>query len=185
MIIDKHLEEEIVKQLKNPKQRREAFEQTIHAFSEQLYWQIRRMVISHDDANDILQNTLIKAWLNLDSFRGDAHIYTWFFRIATNETLTFLRKQKLQQNISIDEVDTSLLEKLESPEYFSGDRAQKKLQAALLTLPDKQRMVFNLKYFQEMRYEEIAEILNTSVGSLKASYHYAVKKIENYLTDKD
>lgn len=185
MGVDKYLEEEIVRQLKDPERRREAFEQLVRAYSEQLYWQIRRMVISHDDANDILQNTLIKVWTNIHLFRNDSKLSTWLYRITANETLAFLSNQKKMQGISIDEVDDSLLNKLETPEFFSGDRAQKELQTAILMLPDKQRLVFNMRYFQELGYEEMAEILGTSVGALKASYHYAVKKITNYLKDGD
>ncbi|MDR1003455.1 MAG: RNA polymerase sigma factor [Prevotellaceae bacterium] len=172
-------EVEVLKLLQNEKTQKQGFEQVVAQYSEQLYWQIRRMVLSHEDANDLLQNTFIKAWINIDYFRGDAKLSTWLYRIALNECLTFLSKQRL--TISIDDADANVLQKLESDTYFSGDHAQKVLQEALQTLPEKQRMVFNLKYFQEMKYEEMSEIFGTTVGALKASYHHAVKKIEKHL----
>ena len=166
--------------------RRRAFEAIVNNFSEQLYWQIRHMVLSHDDANDILQNTFIKAWVNLDSFMGYSRISTWLYRIAINETLTFLNKQKNIVSIdSADDDELSVAQRLESDPYFDGDLTERQLQEAIATLPDKQRMVFNMKYFNEMKYEEISELLNTSVGALKASFHIAVKKIEEYFNNID
>ena len=138
-------------------------------------------MLSHDDANDILQNTFIKAWTNIDYFRGDAKMSTWLYRIALNESLTFLNKQRANSQLSIDDTDTEMLNKLESDPYFDGDETQKIFIEAIKRLPEKQQMVFNLKYFKEMKYEEIAEILGTSIGGLKASYHHAVKKIETFL----
>lgn len=140
------------------------------------------MVLNHEDADDLLQNTFLKAWTNLDYFRGEAKISTWLFKIAINECITFLNKQRTQNNISIDDADVFLLERLRSDEYFCGDDIQRKLQEAIALLPDKQRLVFNMKYFDDMKYEEMSEILGTSVGALKASYHHAVKKVEEYLT---
>ncbi len=137
---------------------------------------------AHDDANDLLQNTFLKAWTNLDYFRGEAKLSTWLYKIAVNECLSFLSKQRSQQQISLDNVDQCLVERLESDPYFDGDAVQLKLQKAILTLPEKQRLVFNMKYFDDMKYEEISEIVGTSVGALKASYHHAVKKIEEFLT---
>ncbi|MBP5646486.1 MAG: sigma-70 family RNA polymerase sigma factor [Bacteroidaceae bacterium] len=166
--------------------RHRAFEAIVRNFSEQLYWQIRHMVLSHDDANDILQNTFIKAWTNLDSFMGYSRISTWLYRIAINETLTFLNRQKPTIPIETDEDgEMSIADRLESDPYFDGDETERQLQAAIATLPDKQRLVFNMKYFNEMKYEEISEALGTSVGALKASFHIAVKKIEEYFNNSD
>lgn len=174
-------EKETIALLQDPTRQREAFERIVRTYSEQLYWQIRRLVLSHDDANDILQNTFIKAWTNIDYFRGDAKMSTWLYRIALNESLTFLNKQRANSQLSIDDTDTEMLNKLESDPYFDGDETQKVFIEAIKRLPEKQQMVFNLKYFKEMKYEEIAEILGTSIGGLKASYHHAVKKIETFL----
>ena len=174
-------EKETIALLQDPTRQREAFERIVRTYSEQLYWQIRRLVLSHDDANDILQNTFIKAWTNIDYFRGDAKMSTWLYRIAFNESLTFLNKQRANSQLSIDDTDTEMLNKLESDPYFDGDETQKIFIEAIKRLPEKQQMVFNLKYFKEMKYEEIAEILGTSIGGLKASYHHAVKKIETFL----
>ena len=174
-------EKEIIALLQEPTRQREAFECIVKEYSEQLYWQIRRLVFSHDDANDILQNTFIKAWINIDYFRGDAKMSTWLYRIALNECLTFLNKQRAANQLSIDEADKELLNKLESDTYFDGDETQKIFLQAIHTLPEKQQIVFNLKYFKEMKYEEISEIMGPSIGALKASYHHAVKKIEAFL----
>ena len=174
-------EKEIVVLLQDPARQREAFARIVREYSEQLYWQIRRLVLSHDDANDILQNTFIKAWNNIEYFRGDAKMSTWLYRIALNECLTFLNKQRASQQLSIDEADTEIVNQLESDTYFDGDKTQKVFLQAVKQLPEKQQMIFNLKYFKEMKYEEISEILGTSIGALKASYHHAVKKIESFL----
>ncbi|MCD8165018.1 MAG: RNA polymerase sigma factor [Bacteroides sp.] len=176
-------EKEILPLIQYPETQRKGFEMIVAQYSEQLYWQIRRMVLAHEDANDLLQNTFIKAWTNLDYFRGEAKLSTWLYRIALNECLNFLSKQKSSTMVAIDDPEAVMVEKLEGDSYFSGDEAQILLQKALLTLPEKQRMVFNLKYFQEMKYEEMSEIFGTSVGALKASYHHAVKKIEAYLQE--
>lgn len=177
-------EREVLALLQDEKTQRRGFEMIVAQYSEQLYWQIRRMVYSHEDANDLLQNTFIKAWTNIDYFRGDAKLSTWLYRIALNECLTFLNKQLAQATVSLDDPEADVLQKLESDPYFSGDKIQTTLQKALLTLPEKQRMVFNLKYYQEMKYEEMSEIFGTSVGALKASYHHAVKKIEKFFEDE-
>lgn len=176
-------EKEIIALLQEKDRQKEAFSRIVAQYSEQLYWQIRRMVLFHDDANDLLQNTFIKAWINIDYFRAEAKLSTWLYRIAMNECLTFLNKQRAANTVSIDDAESETIEKLEGDSYFSEDEAQRLLQRALLTLPEKQRMVFNLKYYQEMKYEEMSEIFGTSVGALKASYHHAVKKIENFLKD--
>lgn len=175
-------EEELVEKLRNPVTQRKAFEEVVNLYGEKLYWQIRKMVLVHDDANDLLQNTFLKAWGSLSFFRGDAKLSTWLYKIAFNECLTFLNHQRAQNNISIDDTDMFLLEKMKGDEYFDGDSAQIKLQTAILSLPEKQRIVFTLKYYDEMKYEEMSEILGTSVGALKASYHHAVKKVEEFLT---
>lgn len=171
----------IIANLQNPATQNTAFEQLVKEYSEKLYWQIRKIVLTHDDANDVLQNTLIKVWTNLGSFRGDSKLQTWLYKIAINESISHLNKQKAHIDIAIDDADTYMMNKLESDVYFDGDEAQLRLQQAILTLPDKQRIVFNMKYFDEMKYEDMSEILDTSVGALKASYHHAVKKIEDFL----
>ena len=179
--MDNYNESEIIALLQDSTRQREAFECIVKEYSEQLYWQIRRMVLSHDDANDLLQNTFIKAWMNIDYFRGDAKISTWLYRIALNECLTFLNKQRANAQLSIDDIQAEMVNKLETEPYFDGNETQKIFLKAVHTLPEKQQMVFNLKYFKEMKYEEISEILGTSIGALKASYHHAIKKIEHFL----
>ena len=178
-------EEEIIAQLQEPQLQRNAFGEIVKHYSEPLYWQIRRMVLSHDDANDLLQNTFIKAWNNLEYFRGDARLSTWLYRIAFNECLNLLNKQRALNQLSLDDAESAALNKLESDPYFDGDHTQLLFEKAIQTLPEKQRIVFNLKYFQEMKYEEMSDILGTSVGALKASYHHAVKKIEEFLEQND
>ena len=139
------------------------------------------MVFSHEDANDILQDVFIKAWLNIEKFRGDAKLSTWLYKIAINESITFINRSKAKLNLSIDDSDSFLVNQLEGDEYFDGDEAQMLLQKAVVSLPEKQRLVFQMKYFDELKYDEISEILGTSVGALKASYHHAVKKVESFL----
>jgi len=178
-------DEELLTLLREPDTIREGFAKLVSEYSEQLYWQIRKMVLSHDDANDILQEVFIKAWSSIDNFRGEAKLSTWLYRIAINESITFINKMRAQNNISIDEDDSFLINQLEGDQYFDGDETQKLLQKAVLTLPEKQRLVFQMKYFDEMKYEEMSEILGTSVGALKASYHHAVKKIENFFDQTD
>ena len=176
------IDKELASQLQDPSKKRSTFERIVTLYGEKLYWQIRKMVLNHEDADDLLQNIFLKAWSNLDYFRGEAKISTWLYKIAINECITFLNKQRNSNNISIDDTDVYLLEKLKSDTYFNGDDIQRKLQEAILRLPDKQRLVFNMKYFDDMTYEQISEIVGTTTGALKASYHYAVKKIEEYLT---
>ncbi len=180
--MNEEAEYKLVQRLQDPDEQKSAFADLVKSFSEQLYWQIRKMVLSHDDANDVLQNTFIKVWTNLSSFRGDSKLVTWLYKIAINESITFINKQRQQQNIALDDDDIFLLSKLEADSYFDGDEAQMKLQKAVLTLPEKQRIVFNMKYFDDMKYEDMSSILDTSVGALKASYHHAVKKIEEFLS---
>jgi len=176
-------EDEIISRLRDPATRRAAFTQVVNAYSECLYRQIRKMALNHDDANDILQDTFLKAWSALDSFRGEAKLSTWMHKIAVNECITFLNKQRAQYNVPLDDTDVYMLETLKADDYFDGDELDLKLQKAVLNLPEKQRLVFNLKYYEDMKYEDMSEILGTSVGALKASYHHAVKKIETFLTD--
>ena len=175
-------ETEIISQLKEPDKQNAAFAVVVRHYSERLYWQIRKMVLSHDDANDVLQNTFLKAWQGIDLFRGDAKLSTWLYKISINECITFLNKQRSQSKLSLDDVDSFLLNRLESDDYIDGDETQLKLQKAILKLPDKQRLVFNMRYFDDMKYEEISDVLGTSVGALKASYHHAVKKIEDFFS---
>ncbi len=177
-------EREVLALLQDESTQRKAFGMIVEQYGEQLYWQIRRMVLSHEDANDLLQNTFIKAWTSIDYFRGEAKLSTWLYRIALNECLTFLEKQRAMAQVSLDDPEAAIVQKLEGDAFFSGDRVQLLLQKALLTLPEKQRMVFNLKYYQDMKYEEMSQIFGTSVGALKASYHHAVKKIEKFLADE-
>jgi RNA polymerase sigma-70 factor (ECF subfamily) len=167
--------------LYNKGQREQAFNQIVKNYSERLYLHIRRFVYSHDDANDLTQEVFIKIWAALPSFRGDAQLFTWIYRIATNEALNFLRKQKVRAMISLDSSESVLVRKLEQDIYFNGDKLQTELQKAIIKLPEKQRVVFNLRYFDEMKYEDIAEITGTSTGALKASYHHAYNKIKDTL----
>ena len=168
---------------RKPESHESAFKLIIVKYQEKLYWHIRKLVISHDDSNDLLQNTFIKAWNSLDSFREDASLYTWLYRIATNEALSFLNSKRRKLFLSIVDVEKQLSGMLDTDPLISGDELQLKLQKAILTLPEKQRIVFNMKYFDEMKYEDMAIILDTSVGALKASFHHAVKKIENYISE--
>ncbi len=166
--------------------REEAFRLLLKKYQQKIYWHVRRMVIDHDDADDVVQDIFVKVWKNLGNFREDSQLYTWLYRIATNECITFLNKKKQKQNVSLDDDTTAYLaETLADGNYFNGDRDQMKLQQALLTLPEKQKLVFNMKYFEDMKYEEISEVLGTSVGALKASYHLAVKKIEAFFNNND
>ncbi|HAL50688.1 MAG TPA: RNA polymerase subunit sigma, partial [Sphingobacterium sp.] len=166
--------------------REEAFRLLLKKYQQKIYWHVRRMVIDHDDADDVVQDIFVKVWKNLGNFREDSQLYTWLYRIATNECITFLNKKKQKQNVSLDDDTTAYLaETLADGNYFNGDKAQMKLQQALLTLPEKQKLVFNMKYFEDMKYEEISEVLGTSVGALKASYHLAVKKIEAFFNNND
>jgi len=178
-------EEQLLAALRTPGQERQGFTKLVSEYSEKLYWQIRKMVLSHDDANDILQDVFIKVWTNLDNFRGDSKLTTWLYRIAINESITFLNKKRNQINISIDDEDSHVFNTLSGDDYFDGDEAQILLQQAINTLPEKQRLVFQMKYFEEMKYEDMSEIFGTSVGALKASYHHAVKKIEKSLGESD
>lgn len=174
-------DKELLAQFRIPASRERAFTQLIQRYQKKIYWHIRRIVINHDDADDVVQNVFIKMWKGLDKFQEDAQLYTWLYRIATNESLTFLRQKKAHLYVNYDDVAHGLSNKLQDDNYFQGDELQKKLQQAILTLPDKQRIVFNMRYFDEMPYEQMSEVLETSVGALKASYHHAVKKVEEFM----
>lgn len=175
-------DDELIKLFKDPQGNPNyIFNLIIRKHQQKVYWLIRRIIIDHDDTNDVVQNTFIKAWQNLNNFREDAKLYTWLYRIATNEALTFLKNKRSKFSIPLINVERKLTESLVTDPYFKGDEIQLKFQKAILTLPEKQRIVFNMKYFESLKYEEISEIVGTSVGALKASYHHAVKKIEFYL----
>jgi len=163
---------------------RSAFNEIVRKYSEQLYWHIRKMVVIHDDADDILQNTLIKAWQGLPSFREDAKLFTWLYRIATNESISFLKKKRIISSLSLSDYDTKLQNSIAADDSFNGDALQMALHQAIASLPPKQKAVFNLRYFDEMKYEEISEILDTSVGALKASYHHAYNKVLDMVKNK-
>jgi len=177
---------EILEKFSKESTRHEAFNLLLNKYQQKIYWHIRRLVIDHDDTDDLVQDVFIKVWKNLVNFRSDSQLFTWIYRIATNESITFLNRKKLRNSVSIDDANgLDLAETLADTPYFDGDKAQMKLQKAILTLPEKQRLVFNMKYFDELKYEEISEILGTSVGALKASFHIAVKKIEQILLNSD
>ena len=175
-----HDDEQLIEQLRDPQRCRKAFNEVIKIYTEPLYWQIRKMVIDHDDTNDVLQNTFIKAWSSIENFRGDAKLSTWLYKIAINESITFINKEKQRNNVSLDDDDSFLINSLASDEWFDGDDLRLELQKAINSLPEKQRLIFNMRYFDEMKYEDMSEILGTTVGALKASYHHAVKKIEKF-----
>lgn len=158
-----------------------AYTQLIKKYQEKLYWHIRRMVVDHDDANDVLQNVLIRVWNGLESFKENSQLYTWLYRVATNECLTFLEQQKKKASVSLDSISSSLENKIKADRHFDANKLEWKLQLAIQQLPEKQRVVFTLRYYDEMPYEEMSRVLETSEGALKASYHHAVKKVEDYI----
>ena len=176
-------EEIIIEELRNEDTRQRAFNKVMRHYSQPLYWQIRRMVIDHENTNDILQETFIKAWININHFRGDAKLSTWLYKIAINESITLLNKERNKQTTSIDDEDSFLINNLQADDWFDGNDLQLELQKAINRLPEKQRLVFNMRYFDEMKYEDMSEILGTSVGALKASYHHAAKKIEEFFSE--
>jgi len=175
---------ELLDQFRNETTREQAFTKIIKKYQERLYWHIRRMVVSHEDTNDILQNMFIKVWKNLDNFREDSQLFTWLYRIATNESLTHLQQQKKRLAFSLSDDESPLANKIKADEHFDGQKLEWKLQLAIQKLPEKQRAVFNLRYFEEMPYEEMSRVLETSEGALKASYHHAVKKIEDFIKNR-
>ena len=181
----KQEEQLLMQKLSDPTTQRKAFEQVVREYGEQLYWQIRRMVLTHEDADDVLQNVFIKAWSHLDDFHQESRLSTWLYRVAVNESLDFLRKQKNSTMIHTDDVESGVANMLVADNYFDGDETQALLQEAIDQLPDVQRTVFTLKYFEDMKYSEMSRILKTSEGSLKASYHIAVKKISEFFKHRD
>jgi len=172
---------ELLRKIRKTESKTNGFNLLLEKYQEKVYWIIRKMVIDHDDANDLTQDVFVKIWKNIDKFRADAQLFTWIYRIATNECLNFLKKKQRRFFIPWTDAQSELIGKIDNSSLIGGDEVQRILQKALLSLPDKQRLVFNLKYFDEMKYEEISEITDTSVGSLKASYHHAVKKIEKII----
>jgi len=170
---------ELLQQFKQLPLKEKAFTAIVKKYQEKLYWHIRRMVVNHDDSNDVLQNVCVKAWRGLENFREDSQLYTWLYRIATNECLSFLEQQKRKAAISMNDVENGLSNTIKAQDGFDANKLEWKLQLAIQQLPEKQQLVFNLRYYDEMPYEEMSKILETSVGALKASYHHAAKKIED------
>lgn len=176
-------DEQIIELFRDKNKREEAFASLVNKYQRPLYWHIRKMVINHEDADDTLQNTLVKIYKSLAKFRQDSSLYTWLYRIATNESINTLNKQKKLNLYSLEDKEDYIDQQLESDPYFNGNEAQKQLQKAIQALPEKQRLVFNMKYFDEMKYEDMSKILGVTTGALKASYHHAVKKIEEMLKE--
>ncbi|MDX1471981.1 MAG: RNA polymerase sigma factor [Flavobacteriaceae bacterium] len=174
-------ETQLIENLQTENQKEKAFSDLVSTYKERLYWHIRNIVKSHEDADDVLQNTFVKIFRHIDNFKGDSKLFSWMYRIATNEAITFLNKNAKQLQISDEGLQERMIENLKADVYFEGDEIQLKLQQAIATLPRKQQLVFNMKYFEDLKYREISDILETSEGALKASYHLAVKKIEVYL----
>jgi RNA polymerase sigma-70 factor (ECF subfamily) len=172
---------ELLLQFRNPSTKEKAFTAIIKKYQEKLYWHIRRMVVEHEDANDVLQNVFIRVWNGLGNFREDSQLYTWLYRIGTNECLTFLEQKKRKSTVSLGDVETGLSNSIKADKHFDPNKLEWKLQLAMQQLPEKQRIVFNLRYYDEMPYEEMSKVLETSEGALKASYHHAVKKIEDFI----
>jgi RNA polymerase sigma factor (sigma-70 family) len=176
-------DKDLLEKIKNPETSSYGFNLLVRAYQQRVYWHVRKMVIDHDDADDLTQEVFIKVHKAIGSFREDSQLFTWIYRIATNECLTFLNKKRRRFFLPLEDVGKELSDKLDTSTDISAEDIQKKLQKALLKLPDKQRLVFNMKYFDDLSYEDMSEITNTSVGALKASFHHAVKKIEDYLTE--
>ena len=176
-------ETQLLEQLKSEAHKNQAFKVLLELYKERLYWHIRNIVKSHDDADDVLQNTFIKIFKNIDNFKGESKLFSWMYRIATNESITFANKKAKRLQVTNEEVQQLAINNLNSDVYFEGNDIQIKLQSAIATLPQKQQLVFNMKYFEDLKYKDMSEILETSEGALKASYHIAVKKIEAYLTN--
>lgn len=178
-------EKTLVESLQSPLEKDAAFRELISQYKQRLYWHIRKIVLNHDDTDDVLQNTFIKIFRNIAAFKGDSKLYTWMYRIATNESITFINKKAKRNNITIDAVKERAIENLESDVYFEGDAIQLQLQKAIATLPQKQQLVFSMKYFEDHTFEALSEILDTSVGGLKSSYHIAVKKVTAYIKSNE
>lgn len=176
-------EQQLIAGLQSADKKEEAFKQLISLYKERLYWHIRKMVLNHDDTDDVLQNTFIKIFRHIGSFKGESKLYSWLYRIATNEAITFLNNKARINNMTIEKIKDDSINRLQSDVYFEGDAIQLKLQKAIASLPEKQQLVFNMKYFDDITYEELSDILETSVGALKSSYHLAVKKITAYLQE--
>ena len=175
---------ELLVQFRTPATKESAYTSLVRKYQEKIYWHIRRMVIDHDDANDVLQNVLIRVWNGLGNFREDSQLFTWLYRVATNECLTWLEQQKKKSSVSLSEVESGLSNKIKADRHFDANKLEWKLQLAIQQLPDKQRIVFGLRYYDEMPYEQMSKVLETSEGALKASYHHAVKKIEDYMLNR-
>ena len=175
----------LIAELKQESTRDLAFNRLVKIYQERLYWHIRKILLNHEDTDDVLQNTFIKVWKSIEGFREESSLYTWLYRIATNESITFLNAKKRRNLLPLNDVSDYLMENLTSDPYFEGDKLQLKLQQAILQLPEKQRLVFNMRYFDEIKYEDMSKILDTSVGALKASYHHAVKKVEEFIKSSD
>ena len=178
-------DQQLILELKQEKTKQVAFRSLVSTYKERLYWHIRKIVISHDDTDDVLQNTFIKVWRNIDNFREESGLFTWLYRIATNESLTFLNQKKKKTFVGNEESNDYILENLQTDPYIDGDEIQFRLQKAIAQLPDKQRLVFNMRYFDDIKYQDMEKILDTSEGALKASYHHAVKKIEEYFKSEE
>lgn len=172
---------ELLIQFRDPALKEKAYTALIRKYQERLYWHIRRLVVDHEDANDVLQNVFIRVWNGLENFRADSQLYTWLYRIATNESLSFLEQQKKRAAVSLSDVESGLENKVKADKHFDAAKLEWKLQLAIQRLPEKQRLVFTLRYYDEMPYEEMSQVLDTSEGALKASYHHAVKKIEDFI----
>lgn len=181
--MESHSDKELIDMYRVPEARHYAFSLIVKKYQERIYWHVRKIVISHDDADDVVQNTFLKIWTGLDTFREDSKLFTWMYRIATNEALNFIKRNNKKILVPIDSTEQQLVHYLETDTYIDGDELQIKLQKAIISLPKKQKVVFNMKYFEDMKYEDMSEILGTSVGALKASFFHAVKKIEKYMAD--
>jgi RNA polymerase sigma factor (sigma-70 family) len=173
---------ELLKLIQDGSNGDKAFNLLLKKYQEKIYYFVRRIVINHEDTDDVVQNVFIKIWRNLDSFRADSSLFTWIYRIAVNESISFLKNKRLRTFISMDSVEASMIRSINDDHFFEGSEIEKKLQEAIIRLPDKQRMVFNMRYYEDLSYEQISEIVGTSVGALKASYHFAAKKISEYVT---
>lgn len=181
--IPEYSDKELFEKFLDEKTRHYAFNLLVNQYQKRLYWHIRRILLDHDDTNDVIQNVFIKVWKNFENFRQDSQLYTWLYRIATNEALTFLKQKKRRAFVSFSDVEYEMADSLNNDPLFTGDKIQLKLQQAILKLPPQQRLVFNMKYFDAMKYEEISEILGVTIGALKATYHHAVKKISKYVSE--
>ncbi len=177
-----HHDDDLISRLLAEKTKESAFKELLALYKERLYWHIRKIVISHDDTDDVLQDTFIKVYKNIHKFKGESKLFSWMYRIATNEALTHIKRINRMPRIGSEDLQQQTMDNLQADVYFEGNEIQLKLQKAIATLPDKQKLVFNMRYFEDLKYSDLSEILNTSEGALKASYHIAVKKIEDYLT---